>query len=54
MNSRDTYLVIEALMSAQTELQALIDNNMHVPSGMLMEQLQEAIELLEAEYANAR
>lgn len=51
MNSRDTYLVIEALMSARTELQALIDNNLHIPSGMLMEQLDEAIEILESHYA---
>lgn len=44
--------MLEALRSADTELTALLDESIHVPSGMLMEQLQEAIEILESEYAN--
>ncbi len=53
MKKRDIYLVIEALRSAQTELQTLIDEDMHVPSGLLMEQIDEALEILEGEYAGS-
>lgn len=40
--------VLGALVAAHTELEALVDDDIHVPSGDLMEQLEDAIRVLES------
>ena len=52
MTRPDLYRVIEALKSADTELRALAEEDIHIPSGELLEQITEAIEITEAEYAD--
>lgn len=54
MTRPDLYRVIEALKSADTELRALADEDIHIPSGDLFEQVAEALEILEALYADVR
>lgn len=51
MNRPDLYRVIEALKSADTELRTLAEEDIHIPSGELLEQIEEALEITEAEYA---
>lgn len=50
MSPAETAFVLEALRSARTELRALIEDDIHVPSGELMEQLDEAITIMEAHH----
>lgn len=52
MSKEDLFLVLEALKGAHTEIEALIDDDIHVPSGDLMEQIEDAIDIVE-EYHSA-
>jgi hypothetical protein len=47
MNKDELFLVLEALKGALTEFDALITDDIHFPSGRLIEQIEDAIELLE-------
>lgn len=53
MSRSELYLVLEALKAAETELNALIDDDSHYPSGKLMEQIEEAIVLVQDKYDHA-
>lgn len=53
MNKAELFAVLEALKGAETELNALIDDDLHYPSGRLMEQIEDAIELAETHYEAA-
>jgi hypothetical protein len=46
----ELFQVLEALRAAETEINALIDDDVHYPSGRLMEQIEDAIELAETYY----
>lgn len=49
MTRKELVQVLEALRSARTELEALEEDDVHVASGHLMEQLEDAEALLEGE-----
>lgn len=49
MKKQDLETVLEALLASRTELHALMDEDIHIPSGDLVEQIEGAIRMLEAD-----
>lgn len=47
MPRRDLETILEALEAAHVEITALIDDDVHIPSGNLLEQIETAIKLCE-------
>ena len=55
MKQNDWKKIVEALKSAHTEIEAIeADSDYYVPSGRLMEQIEEAIDLAERALEKAR
>lgn len=48
MNPSDISEVLETLVALRTELEALMDQDIHIPSGDLVEQLEGSIRILES------
>jgi hypothetical protein len=53
MDKDELFSVLEALKAAYTELDALINDDVHYPSGRLMEQIEDAIEVAQEKYDNS-
>lgn len=49
MSPSDRATVLEVLKSVRTELNALVHDDIHVPTGPLLEQLVEAIQICEVD-----
>lgn len=52
MSKDELFLVLEALRSSLLEFETLIDDDIHIPSGRLTEQLEDALEIVEEEFEN--
>lgn len=53
MSKDELFLVLEALRSSLLEFETLIDDDIYVPAGRLIEHLETAIDVVEARYAEA-
>lgn len=53
MTRTELYLVLEALKAAEAEFDALITDDVHYPSGRLIEQIEDAIELVQELYEHS-
>lgn len=54
MTKAELFRVMEAVRAARLEFETLVDEDIHVASGRLYEQLEDAARTLEKAYANAQ